>query len=201
MQNEETLVRLAQRGDPDAYGSLYESYVDRVYGYIAARVRNPIEAEDLTEQVFLKALESLDSYQWRGAPFGAWLFRIASNLVVDYVRQSSRRQTLPLEEAIAKRDVDLSPESAVEKKLATQEVSAAVEHLTHLQQQVIRLKFGGDLNNAEVAAVLNKSVGAVKDLQHSAINSLRRLLLNGKPAKLNREKECSLELKTRSTTV
>jgi len=171
---EESLVKRAQQRDTAAFAAIYEEYVDRVYRYILLRVGTRVDAEDLTEQVFLKALESIDSFKWRGAPFGAWLFRIAQNLVVDFVRRKSRRQTSPLEEweGVATGD----PESAVELKLSIEETVAAVARLTEAQRQVIALRFGAGLSIAEAAGAMGKSEGAVKALQHSALVSLRRIL-------------------------
>ena len=83
MQDEESLMRRAQRRDPEAFTQLYEAYFDKIYRYIVIRIGNEMEAEDMTQQVFLKALQSISSFRWRGIPFSAWLFRIAHNLAVD----------------------------------------------------------------------------------------------------------------------
>ena len=177
MQFEESLVRRAQQRDTTAFGAIYEEYFDRVYRYILVRVGTRADAEDLTEQVFLKALESIGSFTWRGAPFGAWLFRIAQNLVIDFQRRKARRQTTPLEdwESVATDD----PERDVELKMDLEELVAAVGKLTEAQRQVVALRFAGGLSIAETAGVVGKSEGAIKALQHSALASLRRILNSG----------------------
>ena len=171
---EESLVKRAQQRDTAAFATIYEEYVDRVYRYILLRVGIHMDAEDLTEQVFLKALESIGSFKWRGAPFGAWHFRIAQNLVIDFQRRKARRPTAPLEdwEAVATGD----PQGDVELKLSIEELVAAVARLTEAQRQVIALRFGAGLSIAETAGAMNKNEGAVKALQHSAVASLRRIL-------------------------
>ena len=92
MQREEELVHRAQRHDAGAFGQLYEEHFDRIYRYIVLRVRNEADAEDLTQQVFLKALEHIGSYHYRGMPFASWLFRIAHNQVVDHWKKKSREK-------------------------------------------------------------------------------------------------------------
>lgn len=175
-QDDRTLVQLAQGGDALAFGELYERYFDRIYGYVAFRVVDQTAAEDVAEQVFVRALEGLASFQWRGVPFVAWLFRIARNQVVDHCRERVRRPTVPLEEAVLVAGREPSPESAYEDRLTQEELRQAISRLTDAQQLVIALKFTSGLSNAEVAGVLNKTEGAVKALQHSALASLRQKL-------------------------
>src|SRR4030042_745235 len=99
VQDEENLVRLAQKRDEKAFAQLYEAYFDRIYRYIVIRIGDATEAEDMTQQVFLKVLHSISSFRWAGKPFSAWLFRIAHNQVVDHLRRKSKRTTIPIEEA------------------------------------------------------------------------------------------------------
>src|SRR5688500_8641267 len=169
------LVRLAQQGDAASFGGLYERHFDRVYSYLAFKLGSPSEAEDVAEQVFLKALESLGSYKWTGLPFQAWLFRIAHNLLVDALRRRSRRPTAPLEHAATlsdeRRDVD--PETVLAEKLTREGLRSAVDRLTELQKRVIALKFAAGLPNAEVARLMGKTEGAVKALQHAALVALQ----------------------------
>ncbi len=168
------LVRAAQAGDVACFGQLYERYFDKVYSYLSFKLGNAAEAEDLAEQVFLKALESLGGYRWTGVPFQAWLFRIAHNLLVDYLRRRSKRASEPLDEALPDRRREADPEALLAEKLTRQGLIEAVERLTELQRQVIALKFAGGLSNAEVAAILGKTEGAVKALQHAALQALQR---------------------------
>ncbi len=175
------LIRRAQQGDAEAFGQLYQAYADRIYSYLAFRLapreggcQNPTEAEDLAAETFIRALNALDSFRWQGAPFGAWLFRIAHNVLVDYVRSQGRRETVPLEETIA---VAGSTGRAAEDGLLTRAcLQVATAQLTALQQQVIALRFAAGLSLAETARVMGKREGAVKDLQHKALAALRRRL-------------------------
>jgi RNA polymerase sigma-70 factor, ECF subfamily len=170
------LVRRAQAGDAAGFGQLYERYFEKVYSYLSFKLGNPSEAEDLTGQVFLKALESLGSYKWTGVPFQAWLFRIAHNQLVDALRRRSRRPSAPIEHAagVADERREASPEETLAVALQRDDVIAAVEQLTELQRQVIALKFAGGLSNMEVARLMGKSEGAVKALQHAALVSLQK---------------------------
>jgi len=99
VQNEEILVRRAQQRDEEAFTQLYEEHFDKIYRYVALKIGDQMEAEDLTQQVFIKALQSISSFKWKGIPFSAWLFRIARNQVVDYVRKKKRQATVPLDES------------------------------------------------------------------------------------------------------
>ncbi len=168
----EALVRQAQAGERDAFGRLYEAFLCPIYRYLRMQVGDAVEAEDMTAQVFLNALQALPSYQWRQVTFGGWLFRIAHNLAIDHFRRRSRRATVPLDASWP--DPALEPASAVELRISMEELRCRIEQLTGLQRQVVALRFGGDLSLAEVAQVLGRSVGAVKALQHAALTQLRR---------------------------
>lgn len=172
------LVRAAQKGDAASFGRLYERYFDKVYSYLSFKLGNATEAEDVAEQVFLKALESLGGYKWTGVPFQAWLFRIAHNLMVDALRRRGRRPSEPLDDALHVQDErrGADPEAMLSDKLTREGLIQAVDRLTELQRRVIALKFAGDLTNAEVAQLMGKSEGAVKALQHAALVSLQKHL-------------------------
>jgi RNA polymerase sigma-70 factor (ECF subfamily) len=148
-----------------------------VYRYIARRVSNRTEAEDLTEQAFLKALESIGSFRWRGVPFPAWLFRIARNLVIDYWRTDKSKTYLPLDESLVNDDV--GPGAIAERNLDVRQMFQAIGQLTQSQREVIELRFIGGLSITEVSKVLGKSEGAVKVMQHSALVALRKRLSVG----------------------
>ena len=175
MQNEESLVRRAQQQDEEAFAQLYEVHFDRIYRYVVLRIGNEMEAEDLTQQVFLKALKSISAFKWKGAPFSAWLFRIAHNQIVDYLRKRKKHMADPLEEAVTMSNSN--PQSEVERKLDIERLLSATQRLTEAQREVISLRFTSELSIAEVARVMGKSEGAVKALQHSAIVALRKRLL------------------------
>ena len=177
MREEESIARRLQKREPEAWSAVYEEYFPRVYRYIALRVSNRTEAEDLTEQAFLKALQSIDSFKWRGVPFSAWLFRIARNLVIDYWRTAKSKTSLPLDESLVSDDVD--PETIAERNLDIKQVFQAMGQLTQSQRDVMELRFFGGLSVNEVAKVLGKSEGAVKVMQHSALAALRKRLSVG----------------------
>jgi len=172
-QDEESLVRRAQRRDQEAFAQLYEEHFDKIYRYVTLKIGNETEAEDMTQQVFLNALQSISSFKWKGIPFSAWLFRIAHNQVVDYFR-SKKRTTVPLDESLASNDNN--PQLVVEQKLDMEQILAATHQLTEVQREVISLRFASELPIAQVAKVMGKSQGAVKALQHSAIVALRKTL-------------------------
>ena len=175
MQDEQSLVRRAQQQDKEAFAQLYEAHFGKIYRYVVLRIGNKTEAEDVTQQVFLKALKSISSFKWKGAPFSAWLFRIAHNQVVDYLRSAKKRATIPLDESLVADDPDL--QRVVEQRLDIERLVSAAQQLTHAQREVIALRFASGLSVAEVAKVMGKSQGAVKALQHSAIVALRKLML------------------------
>jgi len=174
VQDEQSLVHRAQQGDKEAFAQLYESHFDKIYRYVALRIGNKTEAEDMTQQVFLNALRSISSFKWKGSPFSAWLFRIAHNLVVDYLRKGKKRATTPLDESRV--SIERSPQLVAEHTLEIEQLILATKQLTTSQREVISLRFAGELSVAEVARVMGKSEGAVKALQHSAILALRKAM-------------------------
>jgi len=174
VQDEESLVRRAQQRDQEAFAQLYEENFDKIYRYIVLKIGNKTEAEDMTQQVFLKALQSISSFKWKGVPFSAWLFRIAHNLVVDYLRKKAKQATTPLVESLA--SSDSNPELIAEQRLNIEQLLSVTKRLTPAQREVISLRFAGELPIAQVAKVMGKSQGAVKALQHSAIVALRKAL-------------------------
>lgn len=182
-EDERSYVELAQSGDPEAVGWLYERYFDRIYRYVYLKIGNATEAEDLTEQVFLKMIEAIHSFHWQGATFVSWLYRIAHNQVVDKIRQSARRPQTSLEpvaETLASDKYD--PYAHAEQAASKVHLRQAMDSLTDLQAQVIQLKFGAGMTNAQVAEVLDRSEGAVKALQYSALQNLSKAMaLKGWP--------------------
>ena len=175
MLDEEALVQRAKQRDEDAFAQLYEEYFDKIYRYVALKVGDKMEAEDITQQVFLKAIKSISSFKWKGYPFSAWLFRVAHNQVVDYYRKSKKRVSVTLEESLVVGDDD--PSEIFERKLNVEKLASATKQLTVAQQEVISLRFAGEMSIFQVAEVMGKSEGAVKALQHSAIVSLRKVIL------------------------
>ncbi|NIM05282.1 MAG: sigma-70 family RNA polymerase sigma factor [Armatimonadetes bacterium] len=178
MQNEESLVQRAKQHDQAALTQLYEENFDKIYRYIVLKIGDRTEAEDMTQQVFLKAFKSISGYKSKGNPFSSWLFRIAHNQVVDYWRKKSKRATVPLEETLVGSS-NSSPGSDAERKMDIESLVAATKRLTGLQREVVSLRFAGGLSVAQVAKAMGKSEGAIKALQHSAIISLRKMLATG----------------------
>ncbi|TFG47216.1 MAG: sigma-70 family RNA polymerase sigma factor [Dehalococcoidia bacterium] len=175
-QDERNIVARAQAQDSEAFGLIYEAYFDKIYRYVSIKTGNRTEAEDLTQQVFVKALESISSYKVQGeVPFSAWLYRIAHNQIVDCLRRRSRRPTVELDETMPlAADDDTAAE--VELKLESKELMSATKKLTAAQQEVIALRFGAELPIAEVSRLTGRTEGAVKAMQHSAVAALRRIM-------------------------
>ena len=115
MQDEESLVRRAQQQDKEAFAQLYEANFNKIYRYVVIRIGNKTEAEDVAQQVFLNALRSISSFKWKGVSFSAWLFRIAHNQAVDFLRKKTRRTSVPLDESLAASDIN--PQLVAEQRL------------------------------------------------------------------------------------
>lgn len=171
------LVQRAQDGEDVAFVELYELFYDRIYRYVYFKTGKTEEAEDISEEVFLRMLESIQSFKWKGATFSSWLFRIAHNLTVDYFRKNHRYKTVPIEE-IGKiptpAAVDI--ESQMDFKRKFQEVCLATKRLTKLQQDVLAYRFAAGFSLNETATAMDKNTNAVKALQHAAIKNLRNLV-------------------------
>jgi RNA polymerase sigma-70 factor (ECF subfamily) len=171
-----TLVELAQGGDAEAFGRLYDSLVAPIYRYIYYRVGRE-EAEDLTELAFLKAWENLNKYKpQKGNPFSAWLFRIAHNLVVDYYRARSKTENVELSEDLASDKKIDDPSSLAQLSFDQIGLKRAIRQLPELAQQVIVLKFINEFDNEEIAKIIDKSNGAVRVIQFRALAELKALL-------------------------
>ena len=172
-ENVRRLVERAQQGERAALEELYLIHFDRIYSYLHVSVGNRHDAEDLTTQTFLKMLESIKRFRWRSAPFSAWLFRIAHNLAMDHFRASRRWQP---EEDVPEPagEEEPSAELAAMKTIGRESMLKLIERLSPEQQQVLTLKFVFNLPNAEVAAILDKTEGAIKSLQHRALVSLQK---------------------------
>jgi len=177
VQDEESLVQRAKEHDEAALTQLYEENFDKIYRYTVLKIGDRTEAEDMTQQVFLKAFKSISGYRSKGRPFSSWLFRIAHNQVVDYWRKKSKRATVPLEETLV--GSSSNPSSEAERKMDIESLVAATRRLTDMQREVISLRFAGGLSVVEVAKAMGKSEGAIKALQHSAIVSLRKIMATG----------------------
>jgi RNA polymerase sigma-70 factor (ECF subfamily) len=171
---EHDLVRRA-RIDPEAFGELYRLHVERVYNYILHRVGTVADAEDLTARTFYRALAGMPGYQDRGAPFSAWLFRIAHNLVANWHRDRQRRATVPLEEVTLVADGGSATHAEIERAMSTEALRAAIRGLDSARQTLLILKAQGH-SNAEIAFVIGRTEGAVKSLYHRTLAELHEML-------------------------
>jgi RNA polymerase sigma-70 factor (ECF subfamily) len=170
------LVIQAAKGDKDAFGSLYERYLDEIYRYVYFRVFNHQEAEDLTETVFLKAWEALPKNRKRIKNFRAWIYRIAHNLVIDDIRK--KRPEILEDESVVHLE-QLGIESELEEKQESQALIQALAHLDHKYRQIIVLRFFSQISHAEVAQILDIDEGHVRVLQYRGLKRLRQLMDKG----------------------
>ncbi len=170
------LVELAQAGDADAFGLLYEHYVDLVYRYIYVRVGSSHLAEDLTSETFIRALRRIDSFSWQGKDIAAWFVTIARNLITDNAKSARFRMEVTTADMIdADRRVD-GPENEVLANLRDTRLFEAIRTLKPEQAECLVLRFMQGLSLAETALVIGKSEGAVKQLQLRAVRALHREL-------------------------
>jgi RNA polymerase sigma-70 factor, ECF subfamily len=167
--DERRLVEAAQR-DRARFADLYEEYFELVYAYIARRTPNRAEAEDLTAEVFRKALEHLPRFKWTGAPFAAWLIRIGSNLIADRTKRSAREVNMESAPTTTSEPADFE---ATEKMAR---IFRSVEDLAEDQRRVIVMRFSEEKTIREIAGALGRSEGAVKQLQFRALENLRAKL-------------------------
>ena len=178
---ERRLIEAAQ-SDPARFAEVYENYFELVYAYIARRVRNRAEAEDLTGEVFRKALASLPRFKWRGAPFATWLFRIASNMIADRSKRVAREVSLdesveaPGGGAQASKSADMSQQKDLEDNERRALLFRMVDDLAEDQGRVLVMRFAEEKSIREIADALGRSEGAVKQLQFRALENLRAKL-------------------------
>lgn len=170
----ERLVTEAQQGDSWAFGMIFDHYHEPIYRFIASRVHRPTDAEDLTQLVFVKALEALPRYESRGIPFGGWLFRLARNAVIDHVR--TRHDHAELDAIIEWAHGDAGPDEIAVVRQELDAVHAALASLTDEQREAIALRFFAGLSAREAAEAMGKQEGTVRGLQFRAIAALRRQL-------------------------
>lgn len=176
--NESDLIARAKT-DPEAFGQLYEIYVERIYNYVYYRVSNVDDAEDLTARIFQRAMQNIGRYQDRGVPFSAWLYRIAHNLVANWHRDRSRRHIISLEDMLHWRAPDDSPERVTQLMEDRETLLRVVSRLPAERQELLVLKFVDRLTNAEIGAVMGRSEGAIKSLYHRTLIALREEYADG----------------------
>ncbi len=173
---EAILVRRATKHDADAFGRLYVLHVDRVYRHIYYRVGNETDAEDLTQQVFLKAWQAIHRYKRTKTPFIAWLMTISHNLIVDFFR--TRKDLARLDAELVADTPASSPEYTVETSLQKERVHKAILQLNDDEQQVIMLRLVEGFEFAEIASLLGKKEGNIRVILHRALVKLRKILEN-----------------------
>jgi RNA polymerase sigma-70 factor, ECF subfamily len=163
-EDDRYLIEAAQ-ADPARFVEIYQRYFDRIYAFVSRRTENRAAAEDITSQVFEQALASIGRFEWRGVPVAVWLFRIAANALVDHWREQSRSASEPPPDI-----PDRGERADIERRIALYQ---EVERLPDAQRQVIEMRFVEEKSIREVAAALNRSEGAVKQLQLRALEKLR----------------------------
>lgn len=172
----DAIVEQARSGDADAFATLYDVYAPRVYRFLAVRVREPADAEDLLQQVFIKAIQALPRYESRGLPFAAWLFRIAQNVVVDFHR--GRRATATLDATVAAGSGS-DPELEAQLGADREHIRRALDRLTAAQREVLIYRFFAGLDTAEIGRAMGKREGTVRALQFRALEAMRANLAAG----------------------
>ncbi len=175
-EEEQALIRKAQE-DPEAFGELYSLYVGRIYAYHFQHTGNRADAEDLTSRTFYRVLRHLPRYRDQGLPFSAWLFRIAHNLQANWYRDRERHPLIVLNEEWDEHTVEVdAPEHAVERQALQKQLEELIRTLPVEQREVLALKFGAQMSNAEIAAVLGRTESAIKSLYHRILLRLREAL-------------------------
>ena len=177
--NDDQLIDRTQKGETDAFGVLYERHMNSVYRYLYVRMNDRLDAEDLTEEVFLRVWRSIDNYRTRGVPFLAFLFRVARNALIDHYRATSNKE---MEEELEDRplpDSGIDPSERVIARMEHQQIKELMDRLSDDYRDVLVLRFLSGLSSGETAEVMDRSTGAVRVLQHRALNALRDLLDEG----------------------
>ena len=172
LEEQEILARALQ-GDREAFGALYERYVERIFNYVYYRTGNVHDAEDLTARVFYRALHHIQNYTDRGVPFSAWLYRIAHNLIANWHRDRSRHQEIPLDDAPTIHYKGEPPEVALMQGQDRDALLKLIRHLPSERQHLLILKFVEHMSNAEIGETMGRSEGAVKSLYHRTLLALR----------------------------
>lgn len=174
LEAERRLIEASQR-QPRRFARLYERYFDRIYAFALTRTGDRAAAEDVTGETFRVAFENLQRFEWRGVPFSAWLFRIAANAAADHFKRTAREEALP--------ESPVEQDESWESRLIEVETRASlfelVRRLPEDQRRVVVLRFGREASIKEIAAVMGRSEGAVKALQHRALTTLRSWVGDG----------------------
>lgn len=191
------IIARAQSGDAGAFSEIYARYANLVLRYLYARVREPESAQDLTQEVFVRVLKGIGGFEYRGEKsFLGWLYTIAGNVLIGQVRRKVPILT-PLDDGIEL--VDPRGQDAVHSINDRMELEQAILQLTEDQQQVLMLKFFGDLSNTEIARLIGRSEGAVKALQHRALGALQNIIERGRQELVEHAEESPAAVDSRSS--
>ena len=181
---ERELIQKAQNGESEAFGELYDQYVNRIYRFVFIKVASRPNAEDLTHQIFLAAWQNIQNFQFQGFPFSSWLYKIAANTVIDFYRTRKQEESI---EFIAEDALSEFPEFAkkIDEAAEIKTVKNALQKLEPDQQTVLIMKFVDEFSNKEIAEILGKSEGAVRVTQHRALKRLKNFLQNNNEPRLD----------------
>lgn len=174
--DDEQVIKQVKDGDAESFGVLYEQYADVIFRYVYSHLENRLDAEDLTEEIFIRAWRALPKYDERGLPFTAFLFRIARNSLIDYYRQ---RKVVSSLEDIEVQSHEAGPEEAVDINIENHDLRKTIAELREDYRNVLIFRFLSGLSPEETAQVMQRSVGAVRVLQHRALSALKDLLERG----------------------
>jgi RNA polymerase sigma-70 factor (ECF subfamily) len=170
------LLKIAQEGNTEAFGAIYERYAEKVFRYLNAHLGNGLDAEDLTEEVFIRVWRSLPDYRERGTPFLSFVFRVARNALIDHYRRERRVVGQLSSEEVMIADHKPGPGEVVSQQMERQELREALEGLRDDYRTVLILRFLSDMSPEDAALAMGRSAGAVRVLQHRALAALRSRL-------------------------
>jgi RNA polymerase sigma-70 factor, ECF subfamily len=174
--DDEQIIKQVKSGDTDSFGILYDQYSEVIFRYVYSHLENRLDAEDLTEEIFLRAWRALPKYDERGLPFSAFLFRIARNSLIDFYRQRKIVQSI---DDIEVQSHEAGPEEVVELQFANNDLRKNIAELREDYRNVIIFRFLSGLSPEETAQVMQRSVGAIRVLQHRALSALKELMERG----------------------
>jgi RNA polymerase sigma-70 factor (ECF subfamily) len=167
------LLKIAQEGNTEAFGAIYERYAEKVFRYLNAHLGNGLDAEDLTEEVFIRVWRSLPDYRERGTPFLSFVFRVARNALIDHYRRERRAVGQLSSDEVTVADHKPGPVEIVSQQMEREELREALEGLREDYRNVLVLRFLSDLDPEDTALAMGRSAGAVRVLQHRALAALR----------------------------
>lgn len=175
LENEAHIINQAQRGNSEYFGLLYDHYLTPIYRFVFLKVSTKAETEDLVHEIFLSAWKNIEDYDHLGFPFSSWLYQIARHKVIDYYR--TKKNNLDIEN-ISEENLKVANvvESELDKSLDLNRVKDAIKQLGEDQQNVLIMRFIEDLSYSEISAVLDKSEGAIRLIQHRAIQNLKQII-------------------------